>query len=225
MTWRPNSTPEMARARASMRERAHRFFRARDVLEVTTPALAATSTPDVNIESIRAVAGGREGARHGTLHAGAQPVYFRTMASNNRLMDMLTGYAAAHQHPFNIFVHMIGIPTIMLGVLIPLTWARVEIGSMTFSLAHVVLLGFFLFYLTLDGVFAIVFLAAGTLLTIAATTIGELPLPVSGGIAAGCFFGGYAAQFIGHAVEKYSSSTRSRPTWPRRFSRLSSCSS
>jgi len=40
-------------------------------------------------------------------------------------MEMLTGYAASHQHPFNIFVHMIGI---------------------------------FLFYLTLDRLFAIVFL-------------------------------------------------------------------
>jgi len=35
-------------------------------------------------------------------------------------MDMLTGYAAAHQNPFNIFVHMIGIPAIMFGILIPL---------------------------------------------------------------------------------------------------------
>jgi uncharacterized membrane protein YGL010W len=39
-------------------------------------------------------------------------------------MDMLTGYAAAHQNPFNIFVHMIGIPTIMFGILIPLTWLQ-----------------------------------------------------------------------------------------------------
>ena len=29
---------------------------------------------------------------------------------------------AAHQHPVNIFVHMIGIPTIMLGVFIALSW-------------------------------------------------------------------------------------------------------
>jgi len=50
-----------------------------------------------------------------------------TKPTDNKLMDMLTGYAAAHQHPFNIFVHM---------------------------------------------------------------------------IAAACFFGGYAGQFIGHAVEK-----------------------
>ena len=37
------------------------------------------------------------------------------MSADGKLMDMLTGYAAAHQHPFNIFVHMIGIPTIMFG--------------------------------------------------------------------------------------------------------------
>lgn len=124
------------------------------------------------------------------------------MADDNKLMEMLTGYAAAHQHPFNIFVHMIGIPTIMLGVLIPLTWATVDVGGATISLAHVVLAGFFLFYLTLDRLFAITFLVAAALLTVLATRIGSLPLALSGGIAAACFFGGYAAQFVGHAVEK-----------------------
>ena len=124
------------------------------------------------------------------------------MASDNKLMDMLTGYAAAHQHPFNIFVHMIGIPTIMLGVLIPMTWLNADIGGVDVSLAHVVVVGFFLFYLTLDALFACVFLVAALLLTLLATRIGELPLPVSGGIAAACFFGGYLAQFVGHAVER-----------------------
>ena len=76
-------------------------------------------------------------------------------------MDMLTGYAASHQHPFNIFVHMIGIPTIMLGILIPLTWAGFEIGEFRFSLAHVVIAGFFLFYLTLDVIFAFAFAVGG----------------------------------------------------------------
>ena len=60
-------------------------------------------------------------------------------------MDMLTGYAAAHQHPFNIFVHMIGIPSIMLGVLIPLTWIGIDIGEIRISLAHVVIAGFSFF--------------------------------------------------------------------------------
>jgi uncharacterized membrane protein YGL010W len=114
----------------------------------------------------------------------------------------LTGYAASHQHPFNIFVHMIGIPTIMLGVLIPLTWVGFEINEFHFYAAHIVMLGFFLFYLTLDVIFALVFAVAAYLMTILAANLGDYPGNTGWYIAAGCFFGGYAAQFIGHAVEK-----------------------
>jgi len=124
------------------------------------------------------------------------------MSSDGKLMEMLTGYATSHQHPFNIFVHMIGIPTILLGVLIPLTWAGVEIGGISINLAHVAMVGFFLFYLTLDRLFAVVFLIFALLVAQLAGYIGVLPLATSGTIAAVAFFGGYAAQFIGHAVEK-----------------------
>ena len=124
------------------------------------------------------------------------------MSSDGKLMEMLTGYAASHQHPFNIFVHMVGIPTIMLGVLIPLTWLATEIGGVTVNLAHLAMIGFFLFYLTLDRLFAIVFLIFALLIAQLAGYIGALPLATSGAIAAVAFFGGYAAQFIGHAVEK-----------------------
>ena len=124
------------------------------------------------------------------------------MSSDNRLMDMLTGYAAAHQNPFNVFVHMIGIPTIMFGVLIPLTWLQMEVSGVAVSLAHVVMLGFFLFYLTLDVLFAVVFVVFALLIAQIATWVGAMPMAVSGTIAAVAFFGGYALQFIGHAVEK-----------------------
>jgi len=124
------------------------------------------------------------------------------MKRDGKLMDMLTGYAAAHQHPFNIFVHMIGIPTIMLGVLIPLTWVGFEINSFHFYLAHLVMAGFVLFYLTLDAIFAVVFAVVAWLMTILAAKLGAYPGNTGWYIAAGCFFGGYAAQFIGHAVEK-----------------------
>jgi uncharacterized membrane protein YGL010W len=125
-----------------------------------------------------------------------------SMSADGKLMDMLTGYAAAHQHPFNIFVHMIGIPTIMLGVLIPLTWVGFEINSFHFYLAHVLVVVFFIFYLTLDVVFAVVFAIVGNLLTMLAVKLGNYPGNTGWIIAASCFFGGYAAQFIGHAVEK-----------------------
>ncbi|MDH4124821.1 MAG: DUF962 domain-containing protein [Gammaproteobacteria bacterium] len=117
-------------------------------------------------------------------------------------MDMLTAYAAAHQHPINIFVHMIGIPTIMLGALIPLSWIHTSIGGLSISLAQLLVLGFFLFYLTLDRWFALVFLALALVLVKLASGIGVQPLATSGTIAAIAFFGGYAAQFIGHAIEK-----------------------
>jgi len=124
------------------------------------------------------------------------------MSHEGKLMDMLTGYAASHQHPFNIFVHMIGIPTIMLGVLIPLSWASADVGGFTVSLAHVAMLGFFLFYLTLDKLFAIVFLVFAFLIAQLAGYIAALPMATAGTVAAAAFFGGYAAQFVGHAVEK-----------------------
>jgi uncharacterized membrane protein YGL010W len=124
------------------------------------------------------------------------------MRSDGKLMDMLTGYAAAHQHPFNILVHMIGIPIIMLGVLIPLTWVSTGQGAAEANLGHVLVFSFFMFYMTLDQIFAIVFLILALLLAELAKHIGALPLATSGGIAAAAFFGGYALQFIGHAVEK-----------------------
>lgn len=124
------------------------------------------------------------------------------MAENGKLMDMLTGYASAHQHPFNIFVHMIGIPTIMFGVMIPLTWAATDVGGVTINLAHILVLGFFAFYMTLDKPFAVVFLVFSMLIAWLAGKVGALPVATSGVIAAAAFFGGYAAQFIGHAVER-----------------------
>lgn len=124
------------------------------------------------------------------------------MNTESKLMEMLTGYAASHQHPFNVFVHMIGIPTIMFGALVPLSWLRFDLPFMSINLAQLVLLAFVAFYFTLDALFAIVFAVLGAILTLLAMRVGTLPLPLSGGIAAGCFFGGYLLQFIGHAVEK-----------------------
>lgn len=124
------------------------------------------------------------------------------MQATGKLMDMLTAYAAAHQHPFNIFVHMIGIPTIMLGALIPLTWVGLDVAGFTINLAHLAMLGFFVFYMSLDKLFAIVFLVFAMCIVWFAGRLGSMPMAVSGSIAAAAFVGGYLAQFIGHAVEK-----------------------
>jgi len=124
------------------------------------------------------------------------------MAENSKLMDMLTGYASAHQHPFNVAVHMIGIPTIMLGAFIALSWASIEIATYTVNLAHAATLVLFVFYFTLDKLFSLVFLLFAAPVAYFATVIGAEPMATSGVVAATAFFGGYAAQFVGHAVEK-----------------------
>lgn len=124
------------------------------------------------------------------------------MNTNSRMMDMLVGYAAAHQHPFNIAVHLIGIPTIMLGVFIPLSWASADFFGLTVNLAYVATAFMFAFYWTLDRLFSVVFLLYAVPVAFFATTIGHEPMATSASVAAGAFFGGYVAQFVGHAVEK-----------------------
>lgn len=120
----------------------------------------------------------------------------------SKLMEMLVGYAAAHQHPFNVAVHLVGIPTIMLGVSIPLSWLALEFPGFSVTAAHLAAIGLFVFYLSLDVLFAAVFLIAGLAIAELAVVLGGFSLAVSGCIAAAAFFGGYLAQFIGHAVEK-----------------------
>ncbi len=124
------------------------------------------------------------------------------MNGNAKLMDMLTGYASAHQHPFNIAVHFVGIPTIMLGVFIALSWVSADIAGMSINLAHVAVFGMFVFYLTLDRIFGFVFLLYAVPVALLATRIGAEPLVVSGTVSAATFVGGYIAQFAGHAVER-----------------------
>jgi lysyl-tRNA synthetase class 2 len=53
LTWKASSGVAVARRRAALLERARRFFRSRDVLEVSTPALGRYTATDPNIESLQ----------------------------------------------------------------------------------------------------------------------------------------------------------------------------
>ncbi len=61
MTWRASSGIAVARQRAAVLERARRFFRARDVLEVDTPALHRFAASDPHIDSLRVAGPGGAG--------------------------------------------------------------------------------------------------------------------------------------------------------------------
>lgn len=126
----------------------------------------------------------------------------RAPGENSKLMEMLCGYAAAHRHPFNVAVHLVGIPVIMLGVFIALSRISIDVDGFSFNLAQVTLVALFLFYLTLDAVFAVVFLVMGLAVAWLAGVIGAMSSMVAWTTAAAAFFGGYALQFVGHAVER-----------------------
>lgn len=126
----------------------------------------------------------------------------REPGRDSKLMEMLCGYAAAHRHPFNVAVHLIGIPVIMLGVFIALSRVTFEIDGFAFNLAQVTVAALFLFYLTLDAVFALVFLAMAIGVAWLAALIAAQPPGIAWTASAAAFFGGYALQFVGHAVER-----------------------
>jgi len=53
-SWKPNTDPGMAARRADMLQRAHNFFRQRELLAVDTPALSVHTVADPHFESITA---------------------------------------------------------------------------------------------------------------------------------------------------------------------------
>ena len=124
------------------------------------------------------------------------------LQANSKLMDMLIEYAAAHQHPFNVAVHLIGIPTIVLGVFVAFSWAKLPVFGVAVNGAFIATFILFAFYLTLDGMFSLAFLLYALPIAYFATEIGAAPMSESGTVAAAAFVGGYVAQFVGHAVEK-----------------------
>jgi uncharacterized membrane protein YGL010W len=83
-----------------------------------------------------------------------------------------------------------------------MTWLSIEIVNFKLNLAQITLFAMFIFYLTLDWIFAAVFLILGAGIAVLAAKLGSYPQSTALLIAATAFFGGYIAQFIGHAIEK-----------------------
>ncbi len=77
MTWQPNSGVAAARARAEMTSTCREFFATRQILEVNTPVLSATTVTDPNIESLAT------GTGSGAAFLQTSPEYFmkRLLAS------------------------------------------------------------------------------------------------------------------------------------------------
>jgi lysyl-tRNA synthetase class 2 len=80
-TWRPTASPAMLRRRAEALRTVRKFFRARGVLEVETPALVNAPVSDVNLASARVTLAGLEKPLY--LHTSPEYAMKRLLAAGS----------------------------------------------------------------------------------------------------------------------------------------------
>lgn len=119
---------------------------------------------------------------------------------------MMVEYGFYHQSSVNMVMHFIGIPVIFCSVLIPLSWitfASFHFGGVHFEpcAAWLAVLLIFGFYYSLDKQLAMLSIAFMLPALLIAKELSALGIRTSAIIAAAGFFGGYALQFAGHALE------------------------
>ena len=113
------------------------------------------------------------------------------------LEDQMTVYAAYHQDARNKATHFIGVPVIVLSLMIPLSWLRIE----PISAAVVVTAALLAYYLVLDfmlGLAMCVVMAALLWLGQMIADQGALVGWVWFGVL---FIGGWILQLVGHVFE------------------------
>lgn len=120
---------------------------------------------------------------------------------NPILVDQMGMYAAYHRDRRNKATHFVGVPAIVLGILVPLAWARIEVGGTSLSAALGFVLAMLCIYIWLDRVVAFATAAAVLPMLAVAEWIAGLGVQAGGIVAAVLFVGGWIVQLVGHAFE------------------------
>jgi uncharacterized membrane protein YGL010W len=117
------------------------------------------------------------------------------------LEEQMAFYAAYHHDPRNKATHFVGVPVIMLAILIPLSWLRVEVAGFDVTAAMLLSAAVLAYYFLLDVPLALAMLVViGALVWLAEAL-------ASPGAAAGwtwfgvLFVGGWTLQLVGHVFE------------------------
>lgn len=120
------------------------------------------------------------------------------------LTEQLSEYRQQHVEKVNKITHYIGVPAIILGMLILLSWISISIAGhwhITFAWIGVILL--LIYYYFLDIKLAIVMTVILVLLTLLCSWI-AYPAPTKFSLILFflLFIGGWLLQFVGHSLEK-----------------------
>jgi len=113
----------------------------------------------------------------------------------------MSTYAAYHQDGRNKATHFVGVPLIVLSLMIPLAWVRIDLAGMGISAAMVITTVLLAYYLALDFVLGLAMVVVmGALLWLGQAL-------ASRGTLAGLtwfavlFAGGWMLQLVGHVFE------------------------
>ena len=117
------------------------------------------------------------------------------------LEAQMSFYAAYHQDGRNKATHFVGVPLIMLAILIPLTWPRVEVAGFGLTAAMLLAVAVLAYYFILDVPLALAMVVVIGLLIWAAEAIAALGAGPGWTWFGVLFVGGWALQLLGHVFE------------------------
>jgi uncharacterized membrane protein YGL010W len=117
------------------------------------------------------------------------------------LEQQMSFYAAYHRDARNKLSHFIGVPMIVFGVMLALSWLRVDLGGVEFSAAMATTAWVLVYYLLLDVALGCVMAVVLGALLYAADATAHLGLAVNAIAFVVAFGGGWVIQLIGHVYE------------------------
>jgi uncharacterized membrane protein YGL010W len=118
-----------------------------------------------------------------------------------RLEDELSFYAAYHQDARNKATHFVGVPLIMLAILVPLSWVRIDLAGFGLTAAMLLAAAVLAYYFVLDVPLALAMLVVIAALMWLAEGIASLGAARGWAWFAVLFVGGWILQLLGHAFE------------------------
>ncbi len=118
------------------------------------------------------------------------------------LAQQMAVYAAYHRDTRNKATHFIGVPLIVLALMMPLTWLRLELAGFEITLAALALVILLVYYLLLDAALALAVAVVLVLLLYLAGVLAGSAASTQGWLIAGAAFGsGWVFQLLGHWLE------------------------
>jgi uncharacterized membrane protein YGL010W len=117
------------------------------------------------------------------------------------LEEQMSFYAAYHRDPRNKATHFVGVPVIMLAILVPLSWLRIDVAGFGLTAAMLLSAAVLAYYFLLDVPLALAMLVVIGVLLWLGERIASLGAAQGWTWFGVLFVGGWVLQLVGHVFE------------------------